>query len=467
MHMNLSTPYTHSPVAGAGLSLSGDTWSLSATAGASTGDFIQYDGSDWVNFDLFGTANTWSELQSFDPVAGIDIAGGVLLLDGATTLIQSSLGDIEYVIASGKKHSFIIDGTVEFAIAANLATFNQATTNSTISWVGATGIVFDGGVAGWDFRIASSSEVLIEADTLTLNQATLAWIFDWSTDAVLTIGWNSTGLSIVPTIVGPITDNATSSGSIALGWSDAYTADNGGWNMRGGVTHRIRSDAENEVEIVAPNIVNTAIGSTDQFRVDAAGVQVLGSTTAPANAGEVHYLTDDKALKFAAAHGAAGFMGLVAQTSAAEAEIGASSTSEADFATTKAFGADDLTAGYIIPIRFAGLMDSASNSVATVRIELHGAGETTILSFVTASGNVSADDWYLEAVVHVATVGATGTVAASGRLFAKSVLLISTTPSVTIDTTEALTLAVSVQFDKSNAGNGMTAHTASFQAGQV
>ena len=433
MHMDLSTPYGPNPVAGAGLSRDGDTWSLNATldnlsnvdtTGVGAGAFLQKSAGDWMGFDLFAAANTWVLKQTFDPVGGIDLAGGPLLLEGGTTpLIRSSgSGNLDCSVAVGKNFSFFVDGTADVIIAAN---------------------------------------------TITLDQGAVDWILDWSSAAVLKISWAGLGILIAPGGINPVTDNAGTLGATILGFSDLFLADDGAVNFRGSLTHEVGSDAANEVQLRAPNIVNLVVGSTDVFRCDAAGVQILGSTTAPANAGEVHYLTDDKALKFAVAHGAAGFMGLVAQTSAAEAEIGASTTSEVDFATTKAFGADDLTAGYVIPIRFAGVMDSAATSTVTVRIELHGAGETTLLTFTTASGNVSADVWYLEAVVHVATIGATGTVAASGRLFAKSVLLISTTASVTIDTTEALTLAVSVQFDKSNAGNGMTAHTASFQAGMV
>ncbi len=36
------------------------------TTGVSTGDFIQFDGTDWVDFDLFATANTWTAAQTFD-----------------------------------------------------------------------------------------------------------------------------------------------------------------------------------------------------------------------------------------------------------------------------------------------------------------------------------------------------------------------------------------------------------------
>ena len=316
MHMDLSTPYTHSPVAGAGLSLSGDTWSLSATAGASTGDFIQYNGSDWVDFDLLATANSWAAANTFD--AGI-VIGGTSKVDfgGAYSIAVGALGPFHYNAPAGEVHRFRVDTTTELSIAANLATFSQATTDSTISWAGATGLVFDVGVAGYDLQIASSSEVAIAANLATFNQATtdstiswagatglvfkagtlgyefdiggssevtiaantmtldqgaVDWIWDWTVAATLDLIWGGAGFQFIPTKLLPLIDNGPALGDPTRGFNNLYLADDGGVNFRGASTYRIWSDDSNELEIVAPNIVNVAVGSTDIVSVAATEV---------------------------------------------------------------------------------------------------------------------------------------------------------------------------------------------------
>ncbi len=60
------------------------------TTGVSTGDFIQKSAGDWVDFDLFGTQNTWTANQIFGATNGITIGVGAfavaytLTFDGQT-----------------------------------------------------------------------------------------------------------------------------------------------------------------------------------------------------------------------------------------------------------------------------------------------------------------------------------------------------------------------------------------------
>ncbi len=274
MHMNLSTPYTHSPVAGAGLSLSGDTWSLSATAGASAGYFIQYNGSDWVKFDLLGTANTWGLQQTFDGGIAVDLVSGIIF-DGIVTIQGSAAGTLNYSIPVDQGHDFHIDNNLEFAIDANTATFHQVTTNSTISWAGATGLVFNAGTAGYEFDIAGSPEVTIAANTMTLENGATDWVVDFSSAGTLAFNWSTFGSKMVVGGFHPRTDGVGTIGLVGEAWGGMHIASTGSVFFGGTTTHGISSPGANDMEVRAPTNIYMQVGSTNEAVFTSAGLDVV------------------------------------------------------------------------------------------------------------------------------------------------------------------------------------------------
>lgn len=209
------------------------------TTGASTGNFLQKSAGDWVDFDLFGTANTFTALQTF--ANGVTIENG-LIVDSAGILLETGTGftvgagDLEYSVTTGNAHHFLVDGGLEVRIAAN---------------------------------------------QMALDQGATDWVIDWGVTVALKFKWGALfPLQLVSGGAQPGADNTYALGSISTAWADLHLADDGACNFRGSTTHRIRSNTTNELELRAPTQINLQIGSTDEVAITSAGIDVVNLSKA-------------------------------------------------------------------------------------------------------------------------------------------------------------------------------------------
>lgn len=86
----------------AGAGTFGDLSDVDLT-GAAAGDFVQFDGASWIDFDLFGAANTWSANQLFT---------GEIQIGATTHSIADSGADTIYDLPTGGAHVFRVNDTL-------------------------------------------------------------------------------------------------------------------------------------------------------------------------------------------------------------------------------------------------------------------------------------------------------------------------------------------------------------------
>ena len=127
---------------------------------------------------------------------------------------------------------------------------------------------------------------------------------------------------------------------------------------------------------------------------------------------------------------------------------------ETNFDTNYSIPAASLTAGTIVRVRWQGIA-TATNSTDTLTIRLK-LGSTTVLA--SAAVDVANSDIFAgQATLIFRTVGASGTFVAMGLMSdpgAQGVAVKARSmASTAVDTTAALTLAVSAEWSVANAGN--------------
>jgi len=167
------------------------------TTGVSTGDFLQKSAGDWVDFDLLGTSNTWTDTQIFGATNGITIGVGAfaisytLTFDGQTAdgVIRwdflndrfDFLDDINMtgtapntrMIRFGNDDTFIRGSDT---VLRDLDLSASQDINCIIGVVSATifkissgGVTIGGGVAGTDYTLTFDGET---------NDGVLTWFED-------------------------------------------------------------------------------------------------------------------------------------------------------------------------------------------------------------------------------------------------------------------------------------------------
>ena len=86
------------------------------TVGLATGDFLQYDGVNWVDFDLFGSNNTWTGTNQFN---------SLVQFGDSSHYITDNVFDLLYRVPTGGSHVFRVSTVAEMTILANEVQFNQ------------------------------------------------------------------------------------------------------------------------------------------------------------------------------------------------------------------------------------------------------------------------------------------------------------------------------------------------------
>ena len=146
---------------------------------------------------------------------------------------------------------------------------------------------------------------------------------------------------------------------------------------------------------------------------------------------------------------------LASQSSAA----GASSTSEVVADRVLVIPANTLAAGDRIQVRFAAILDSASSPQATVKLKITDAkGSPNAYTLMTLTdASLSGAETAAGGVVNLSflTVGSSGKLDSFGQGFIDTSDGGGAELDSAIDTTTNITISVSIQFDASNAGNGM------------
>lgn len=143
--------------------------------------------------------------------------------------------------------------------------------------------------------------------------------------------------------------------------------------------------------------------------------------------------------------------------SSVPAAVGGSTTSETNFAVARTIPANTLKAGMLVRIEAYGVYSTpASPGSVRYKVKL---GSTVILDTTSQSmtANLTNRGWSIYGSFRVMTTGASGTVEAQGRMLfntsagAASQWDMENTATITVDTTVAQDLQISVQPNTSNA----------------
>lgn len=212
--------------------------------------------------------------------------------------------------------------------------------------------------------------------------------------------------------------------------------------------------------------IGAGSGNTGHIRMDG-----INGNPGTVTAGDMWYNTSQKSLRVATAAGTMGLSGLLAVTTSNSSAIN-NTTSETNFDQSFTLPANALTVGKRLKIRASGYFSTTSGNSScnanpagnciTLKMKY---GSTTLFSTGGASslsGSMTNEPWFLEGYITVRSVGATGTVIASGStLFSgtsgsSSPLIGGNASVVTIDTTAATALQLSAQWNVANASNTIT-----------
>lgn len=183
-------------------------------------------------------------------------------------------------------------------------------------------------------------------------------------------------------------------------------------------------------------------------------------------AGDYWYNSTQKSHRFQATSGKAGLVGLLkAQASIAGGDTVASTASETNLATNYQVPANGLTVGKVLRVRAWGTYGTHNSGTVTLQMRVK-AGTVTLLDFgaITTATSISNRIWWVDVDLTVISVGATGTIECKGQGrvptantdVGASFPAVGGTSPVTLDTTAAQTLQISVQHGASQANNTIT-----------
>ncbi len=170
-----SGDWINQTAAEAGLAVAGHTHAINDlsdvdTAGVLANDFLQFDGADWVDFDLLAADNVWEGNNQFD--------GSVFFGDTGHEIVQSA-GDLVYDVPTGQKHTFKVNNHTEMTLGVDKLTFTGAVPIGGFSWPSANKFSFD---------IGTVSEMTLEANKLTFETGGAVPSLNWSTSGRLDLG---------------------------------------------------------------------------------------------------------------------------------------------------------------------------------------------------------------------------------------------------------------------------------------
>lgn len=135
----------------------------------------------------------------------------------------------------------------------------------------------------------------------------------------------------------------------------------------------------------------------------------------------------------------------------------ASTSSETAFASTYDIPANTLQEGTVVRVRGHGVFstDAGAAPNLTVRVEVDGQTVLTSGARTLATGN-SNDGWALDALLVAHSIGATGALEAQGVLEMDGTEPLENTSTFTVDTTQALSITVTVEWSAADADNTIT-----------
>lgn len=160
------------------------------------GDFLYYDGVNWVNYDLFDTVHTWSLQQTFTlaPIISAFSSPGFVknngsgLLSGGNTVDISSdtnLAVTSPIILTGDTLSL---GTVDISSNTNLAVTSPIIlTNDTLS-LGTVDI-------SSNTNLAATSPIILTGDTLSLGTVDISANTNLAVSSPITLTGDTIGLN--------------------------------------------------------------------------------------------------------------------------------------------------------------------------------------------------------------------------------------------------------------------------------